>query len=217
MSLLWLVVLYLSAFEIEGFDIGRKLWKDKAKSDEAETELTNLGSNMDGRSMPLLSDELSDLDDSVELVLTKDTPDFAERGLPLFDDELQGQDAAIEPYLTKETPEFSDRGLSPLDDEQQDAIEAYVNRDMSDHVDRGLPPFDDEQLDLEELNAAVPDLTGDDLDVDKRNSLTIFDMFNDISDRLDDIQKQVNELKEGKKIGKTFLTFRFGSFDILND
>ena len=232
MSIPWLVIVYLSALQIHGFDIDRKLWKDKAKSDEAETELTDFGSNMGGRSIPLLSDKLSDLDNSIESRLTKDTPDFARRGLPLFEeDELQNQNDAIEPYLTKETPEFVDRGLSPLEDEQQnlddaveayepkddpglterglplfedayDAVEAYMDKDISDPVERGLPLFDDEQQGLEELN-------GDDPDMDKRNSLTIFDMFNDIANRLDDIQGQIDELREGKKLGKNNLLLCF--------
>lgn len=114
MSLLWLMVAYLTTLQIYGFDIGRKLWKDHTKTDGAEAVLSDLGSNMGGRNMPIRSD------DSVESFLTKDTADFAERGLPLFNDELQDQDAAMEPYLTKEIPEFAERRWALLDDEKQD-------------------------------------------------------------------------------------------------
>lgn len=229
MLLLWLVVVYLTTLEIQGFDIGRKLWKDNTKSNGAETKLSDLVSNMGGRNLPSLRDEFSDLDDSVESFLTKDTPAFAERGLPLFNDELQDQDVASEPYQAKNTSEITERKLALLEDENEDpddAVEAFLNKDISkpverdlpllddefdafklyrtedilDPVERGLPFLNNEQEGKEDQDVAVSDLTVDDPNVDKRNSMTILDMLTDIANRLDDIQDQVNELKEGKKL-----------------
>ena len=186
--------------QIEGFDIGRKLWKDGiAKFDETEAELTNLGPDLDGRIVSLLSDEFGNMNDENEAFLTDDNPDFAERGSPNF--------------AAKGSPDFAVRSSPLIDDELQDGddmIAPYFNQDVQDHIERGWALADKEQQAFEEPDTAISDIAEDDLGLDKRNGLTIFDMFKDISDRLDDIQKQVNELKDGKKLGKKLLFCAFG-------
>ena len=178
MSLLCGVGFYLAANQIHGFDIRRKLWQDIVKADGVETELTDLGSNMDGRSLPFPSEELADLDRAVESYLSKYAPDVAERNLPLFHDEQQDLD---------------------------DTVESYVTNDDPDLADRNFPIIDDQQQELAEQDAALSDLNGDLQDVSKRNSLTMFDLLSEIVKIRDDMQEQIDELKEGWKLGKKVL------------
>ena len=184
MLLLWLTVFCLIANPVQGFDIGRKLWKDGgAKFDETESELTNLGPYLEERSLPIQSDELRNMDDENEALSNNDNPDIAnidlpvlaERDSPLLDDELHESDDSIAPYF---------------------------NQDVSDPIEKGWSLAGDKQQAFEEPDAAMSDIAEDGSDFDKRNGLTIFDMFKDISDRLDAMQDQIDELKDGKKLGK---------------
>ena len=180
MSFLWLTVFCLLASKIQGFDIGRKLWKDMiAKPEDAKTELTNLEPDLDGRILPLLSDKFRNTDGVNEASLTDDSPVFADRGSQVLDDELQDRD----------------------DD---------FNQDVSDPIERGWALIDKEQHAFKDPDTAISDIGEDDPDIDKRNGLTIFDMFKDISDRLNAMQEQIDELKDGKKLGKKLLFCAFG-------
>ena len=194
------------ANQIQGLDIGRKIWQDMDTSDEAETELINL---------PFLRDDLGNLDDENEAHLTDDLPDFTERDLHDFTG-IGSQHALIETYLTKNTPQFAERRSPIVDDAQQahnHGIDNYLNQDVSEPFERGSWPLaSEEHQELEKKERALFDIAKDSPGVDKRNVPTMFDMFQDIAVRLDalenkqgDMQEQIDELLNGKKLGKKVL------------
>ena len=206
MSSLCLVVFFLSTFQIQGFDIGRKLWQDTAKSDEAETELTDLESNMAGRMQPLLANILPDLDNAIDSRLTKDIPDVADRGMSLLDD-------ADESYLTKTILDFVDRGLPLLDNEQQefyDAGQRDFTEDILDHADRGVTLLDDKQQELRGADESylTKDIVSRGVPLSLLRDITT--KLDNIMTKQDHMQAQIEELQEDKKLGNTILQFHLG-------
>ena len=203
MSGLCLVVFFLATFQIQGFDLGRKSRQDTAKSDDAETEVRALKSNMAGRRQALLANKLPDLDNAIDSRLTKDIPDVADRGMPLLDN-------ADESYLSKTILDFVDRGLPLLDNEQQefyDASQRDFTKDILNHADRDVPLLDDKQQELHGADESY-------LTKDIASRGVPLSLLRDITTKLDnmmtkqgDMQAQIEELREDKKLGNKILIF----------
>ena len=121
--------------------------------------------------------------------------------------------------------DVAERSLSILDNEMRDLGEPDAATDLVagplNHAERRLSFFDAFQdlapnniarsmslLDKESPNLAKPDAAGSDLtdaspDITKRSSFSMLHLLSEITKRLGDVEEEVDEIKEGKKFGKT--------------
>ena len=169
--------------QIQGFDIGRKLWNDLDKPDGLNTEMSGLGSNMDGRNQPSLKDD--NMDDIDSLV--------------------------PQSYLSRDTQGDAGRGLSPFRDDENDldgAVKSELAKDVSLLAGRKMSPFDTEEQDIALRDEEAFELTGNLPGVVKRNSFSILDLLNDIMKKQNKMQEQIDAIQGGKKLGKKISLFR---------